>query len=328
MGVSDLLKFEFVTPPDASGIQRALRLLHALGAVDDDMRVAEYGRKLAKLPLDPVFGHLLLASSERKCVSEMLTAVAVLSSENLLYRPSAGSAALSDGGASVASKAAAAHRRFTSHEGDLPTFLNVYRAWRHEAAYRAPGSGGRHRHGASSSGSSSALLSHGEWCQRNFVSGRALVRAHSIRHQLEALCAKPPEQNGLGLDTNLSSGKDREAFLKCVAAGLFLQAASRIKNPQDDSRPASGGKSKGRSGLLSPSGLRGRYRTKIGNEIVSIHPTSSMFGRNPAPACVVYTELVTTKKTYIRGVTQIREEWLHDVAPNFYPEKEDKTIKP
>jgi Oligonucleotide/oligosaccharide-binding (OB)-fold len=35
----------------------------------------------------------------------------------------------------------------------------------------------------------------------------------------------------------------------------------------------------------------------------------------------VYTELVTTKKTYIRGVTQIREEWLHEVAPNFYPKK-------
>lgn len=330
MGVPDLLAFEFVTPPDAAGIQRALRLLHALGAVNDDMQVTAYGTKLAKLPLDPVFGHLLLVSAEHKCVKEMLTAVAVLSSENLLYRPSAGSAALSDHGkgTSVASKAAAAHRRFTSHEGDLPTFLNVYRAWRHEAAYHAPDNGsGRHRKGKNSmsdSGPSSSLLSHGEWCQRNFVSGRALARAHSIRRQLEALCAKSLEQNGLGLDTSLSSGKDREAFLKCVAAGLFLQAASRIKYPQVDSRTHDSG-NKGRSGLLVPLGSRGRYRTKIGNDTVSIHPTSAMFGRNPPPACVVYTELVTTKKTYIRGVTQIREEWLHDVAPTFYPKKEDKT---
>jgi HrpA-like RNA helicase len=299
--------------------------------VNDDMQLTRYGSQLAKLPLDPVFGHLLLCSSsdEYRCLKEMLTAVAVLSSENLLYRPSnAGTSASlpgdhQDGASSLAGKAAAAHRRWQSHEGDLPTFLNVYRAWRHEAAYEPPRGSGRDKkakHG-SRTGLSSSLLSHREWCQRNFVSGRALVRAQSIRQQLEAICAKPLQQNGLGLDTGLSSGKDRETFLKCVAAGLFLQVATRIRTAPDD--PSNG---KGRSGSLGSSSSRGRYRTKLGNEIVSIHPTSSMFGRIPPPACVVYTELVTTKKTYIRGVTQIREDWLHEVAPKAYPKKADSSL--
>jgi hypothetical protein len=111
------------------------------------------------------------------------------------------------------------------------------------------------------------------------------------------------------MDVMLSCGNDLMSFYKCIASGLFLQAASRIKTEESTNG------NRGNSGLLSS---RGRYRTKIGNETVSIHPTSTLFGRNPAPSCVVYTELVTTKKTYIRGVTQIREEWLQEVAPNFY----------
>jgi Oligonucleotide/oligosaccharide-binding (OB)-fold len=112
------------------------------------------------------------------------------------------------------------------------------------------------------------------------------------------------------LDVTTSCAEDRERFLKCIAAGLFLQAARRIKTDEGTI------KGKGRSGQITSS--RGRYRTNVGNEIVSVHPTSSMFNRQPAPKSVVYTELVVTKKSYIRGVTQIREEWLNEVAPAFY----------
>ena len=311
MGIKDPTTFEFVTPPDKASLVRATKLLYALSALDDEMQLTAYGKKLAKLPLDPVFGHLLLKSTEFSCVKEMLTAVSVLSAENLFYRPAG------EGG--IAAKAAAAHRRFASHEGDLPTFLSVYSAWQREAIYVPPASGGRKAQKRwrqqlqkqQKEGMGKQLLLHGEWCQRNFVSGRALARAYNVRMQLRNLCGRPIAQNGLGMDTNQSCGDDRERFLKCVAAGLFLQVASRIKVDSDEHN-----KNKGRSGLLVPT--RGRYRTKIGNEEVSVHPTSTMFNRNPAPKCVVYTELVVTKKTYIRGVTQIREEWLQDVAPRFY----------
>jgi HrpA-like RNA helicase len=309
MGIKDPSTFDFVTPPDRASLVRAAKLLYALNALNDQMELTDYGKKLAKLPLDPVFGHLLLQSAEYSCVSEMLSAVAVLSAENLFYRPS--------GEGTVAAKAVAAHRRFASHEGDLPTYLNVYKAWQKEAVYVPPSSGGRKaqkkrlQQQAQQAGQSHAKLLHGDWCQRNFVSGRALARAFHVRQQLQALCARPANRNGLGMDVTLSAGKDRETFLKCVASGLFLQAASRIKTEREVES-----NSRGRSGTLDST--RGRYRTKLGNENVSIHPTSTLFSRHPSPACVVYTEMVTTKKTYIRGVTQIREEWLQEVAPNFY----------
>jgi len=307
MGIADPLSFDFVSRPDRGSLIRATKLLYALSALDDDMELTAHGRRLAKLPLDPVFGHLLVQSSEYSCVAEMLTAVSVLSADNLFYRPA--------GESGLSARAAGAHRRFASHEGDLPTFLNVYQAWRGEAVYVPPSTGGRKslkKKMRQHNQSGRALLSHGDWCQRNFVSGRALARSFHVRQQLRSICERPLAQNGLGMDVTASCGKERIGFLKCVAAGLFLQVASRIKGAEPDNNDG-----RGRSGTHLSS--RGRYKTKVGNEIVSIHPTSTMFGRNPAPACVAYTELVTTKKTYIRGVTQIREEWLHDVAGDFYP---------
>ena len=309
MGINDVSAFEFVTPPSKASLKRAVEQLYALSALDDKLELTEHGKRLAKLPLDPIFGNLLIKSAEYGCVSDMLTAVSVLSAENLFFRP--------PGESAMATKAVASHKRFASYEGDLPTFINVYEAWKNEAVYVPPG--GSHKSKKKllqeqhKLGSHQVKISHGDWCQRNFVSGRALSRAYLVRQQLRTLCEKPLSQNGLEMDVTTKCGPKSEQFFKCVAAGLFLQAAGRIKSEAvvDSSR--------GRSGsLMDGYGCRGKYVTKAGNETVAIHPTSTLFNRNPAPSCVVYTELIHTKKTYIRGVTQIRDEWLEQVAPRFF----------
>ena len=317
MGVHDPRTFDFLTPPQKGTLMKAFNSLYALGAINEKMDITDHGKKLAKLPLDPIFGHLLLQSPVYGCTSEMLTAVSMLSAENVFYRPGGGDEAASG---TAAAKAIAAHRRFASYEGDLPTLLSVYESWRREAIYIPSSSGGKKAQrrrlaaAAQQKGSAGKLL-HGDWCARNFISGRALVRAYDVRKQLSEICAREIKKNGLGLNVKVSCGDDRELFLKCACAGLFLQAASRIKASVDVDEKSTK-RSGDRSGTLYSS--RGRYKTIIGSEEISIHPTSVMFGRNPAPKCVVYTELLVTKKTYIRGVTQIREDWLQEIAPDIY----------
>ena len=102
-------------------------------------------------------------------------------------------------------------------------------------------------------------------------------------------------------------------FYKCACAGLFLQSARRLQNSVEINKAMRKEMAGGADGLS-----RGKYKTMIGSSEVSIHPTSALFGRNPPPKCVVYTELLVTKRTYIRGVTQIKDEWLNEVAPNFF----------
>jgi len=299
MGVKDLSQFEFVTPPRIQALKSACHQLYALGALDDLIELTDYGKKLAKLPLDPVFAHLLLQSDAYGCTSEILIAVSVLSAENIFWRPS---------GDQLAARAAGAHRRFASHEGDLPTFLNVYQAWRKEAIYIPTSSGIRKSREVKGKEIRKGRMLHPEWCKRNYINGRSLARAFDVRHQLASICSRTLDRNGLDLDVSKSCVDDIEIFLKCICAGLFMQAAERAQAPEEvDGR--------GRSRLLTSTP---KYRTKVGNQPVSIHPTSTMYLRNPPPKTVVYTEMITTKKTHIRGISQIRAEWLAEVAPKFF----------
>jgi len=309
MGISDPFQFDFLTRPSNASIRRACEQLYALGALNDDMELTGHGRKMAKLPVDPIYAHLLLQSPAYGCTYEMLTAVAMLSAENVMFRPGGGGLDEGSSKGNTGQKAIQAHRRFASHEGDLPTLRNIYEAWQKEAIYTSS----RVRSGSNSNG---GKILHGQWCARNFISGRALVRALNVRQQISSICSRDFEKGGLNMDISLSCGEDDVQFLKCACAGLFLQSASRIVSNESMTGHGDSKRNSGNSGRLGPS--RGRYRTKIGGEVVSIHPTSTLFGRNPAPKSVVYTELLITKKTYLRGVTQIREEWLTEVAPNFF----------
>jgi len=311
MGVHNPADFDYLTPPNRQSIKKACELLYALDALDDKLELTDYGKKMARLPVDPIYANLLLQSAKYNCTDEMLTAVSMLSAENVMYRPGGGGGEESTNTGGLAAKAAVAHRRFRSHEGDIPTLLNVYRSWRKEAVYVASGGKKAQKQlfkaqSGQQGGPNKSL--HGDWCSQNFISGRALVRAHDVRQQLKTICGRPADKNGLSMDVHSSCGDGMEVFLKCVCAGLFLQSAARLPNVNEI-------KGHGSGSVLS---TRGRYKTKVGNSEVSIHPTSTLFARNPAPKCVVYTELIVTKKSYIRGVTQVREEWLAEVAPKFF----------
>lgn len=295
MGVHDPRSFSFLTAPSPESIEKSFEVLLALGAIDKSMDLTVYGKEMSQLPLDPIYAHLLLQSAKFECVSEILTVVAMLSAENIFYRP--GGRGGEDGG--LAAKGAAAHRRFSSYEGDLPTLANVYNAWRKEAIYTKSVTPRKKQKAVKGKGSFSKMP-HGDWCAQNFINGRALTRAHDVRSQLADLCSR------LGMDIHSSCSSEMMTFYRCICAGLFLQVATRLPAEQ----PPGKAKAKASRAGIIPS--RGRYKTKVGGNIVSVHPTSFIFGRNPAPKCVVYTDLLYTTRMYIRGVTQIREEWLDD----------------
>ena len=283
------------------------------------MSLTEHGKKMAKLPLDPSFSHLLLQSPHYGCITEMLTAVAMLSTENVFYRPGGSNMTTEKDGNNLATKAAIAHRRFASYEGDIPTLLSIYESWRKEAIYVPKYAGGRKaqkKKQKSEKTNDFGKMLHGDWCIRNFINGRALVRAYDVRKQLTEICGRSTSKNGLGWDVGLSCGSEMENFLKCVCAGLFMQAAIRIQNIGNVKSQR-----QNRQVQLEKGSVSGRYKTLKSKKEVNIHPTSVLFGRNPAPKCVVYCELLLTRKAYVRGVTQVREEWLSELVPDFYKSK-------
>ena len=79
--------FPFVEAPESKFINDGYRTLQELAALNDKRELTPLGTRLARLPIDPRLGRMLLASSDEGCVSEVLTIVSALSVQDPRERP-------------------------------------------------------------------------------------------------------------------------------------------------------------------------------------------------------------------------------------------------
>ena len=79
-GVNDPRRLSWIDPPPDAAVAEARTRLLALGAIGDDGRVTPHGEAVAKLPLPPRLGHMLIEGA-RRGVGETAAEVAVLLGE-------------------------------------------------------------------------------------------------------------------------------------------------------------------------------------------------------------------------------------------------------
>jgi len=79
--------FPFVEPPGPRAIADGYQLLQELGAVDVDRRLTPLGRELARLPLDPRIGRIVLAARDLGCLPEALVIASALAVPDPRERP-------------------------------------------------------------------------------------------------------------------------------------------------------------------------------------------------------------------------------------------------
>ena len=93
IGLGDVASFPFVEPPDAGSIRDGYLLLEELGAIGaagggGTPRLTPIGRRLARLPVDPRLGRMILEAERHGCVREVLVIAAALSIQDPRERPS------------------------------------------------------------------------------------------------------------------------------------------------------------------------------------------------------------------------------------------------
>jgi len=122
LGLGDVARFPFVEPPDHRAIHDGLLLLEELGALEPStgagatVRLTPVGRRLARLPVDPRIGRMILEAERHGCVGEVLVIAAGLSIQDPRERPT---------GAEEA--AAQQHRRFLTGDSDFMAYLSLWR---------------------------------------------------------------------------------------------------------------------------------------------------------------------------------------------------------
>jgi ATP-dependent helicase HrpA len=85
--LADVETFPFIEPPLGRAIADGYQLLQELGAVDDDNHLTKLGRELARMPLDPRVGRMILAAKDNVCLTEVLIIASALSVQDPRDRP-------------------------------------------------------------------------------------------------------------------------------------------------------------------------------------------------------------------------------------------------
>ena len=87
LGLGLVEEFPFLEPPPRKAIADGYALLGELGAVDEVNELTATGRELARLPLDPRIGRMIVEARERQSLTEVLIIAAALSGQDVRDRP-------------------------------------------------------------------------------------------------------------------------------------------------------------------------------------------------------------------------------------------------
>ncbi len=113
--LGDIETFPFLQPPTPAAIASGYALLQELGALDAQRALTPLGRDLARLPIDPTLGRMLLQSQREHAPRELLIIAAGLSIQDPRERP-----------LDQKDAANAAHKRFADPRSDFLTLLNIW----------------------------------------------------------------------------------------------------------------------------------------------------------------------------------------------------------
>jgi ATP-dependent helicase HrpA len=114
--LTDVETFPFVESPQGRAIADGYQLLQELGAVDDANALTSMGRKLAKLPLDPRVGRMILAASDNTCLTEMLIIASALSVQDPRDRPM-----------EYQQQADEKHKKFADEKSEFLSYVKIWR---------------------------------------------------------------------------------------------------------------------------------------------------------------------------------------------------------
>ncbi|HEX6364403.1 MAG TPA: ATP-dependent RNA helicase HrpA, partial [Albitalea sp.] len=165
LGLGAVEDFPFLEPPPRRAIADGYQLLAELGAVDDQNVLTPVGKELARLPLDPRVGRMILEARHRHALTEVLVIAAAMSVQDVRDRPLEQQQAADQ-----------AHRKFDDEKSEFIGDLKLWK-WLEEAR------GGTKEHKLSHRKQEQLLREH-------FISPRRVREWRDIHSQLHTVVAE------------------------------------------------------------------------------------------------------------------------------------------
>ena len=293
LGLGAVEDFPFLDAPDRRAVRDGVALLVEIGALARDSgaedatptssqyRLTGIGRDLARLPIDPRLGRMLLEAERLGCASEVLVIVAALSIQDVRERP-----------AEHQGTADASHARLADPHSDFITYLNL---WRYLAVQARDLSGSAFR----------------RLCRAEFFHYLRWREWRDVVGQLRQMA------RALGIGVGPVGEPSTGDVVEAARFGGAQDAAVRAVLAYGQGPASVDADQVHRSllvGLLSYLGswdeTKRDYEGARGTHF-TIWPGSGVSGH---PAWVMTAELVETSRLFARTVARIRPEWVEPAA--------------
>jgi ATP-dependent helicase HrpA len=299
--LGEIEAFPFIEPPDGKAISDGFNLLQELSAVSREGQLTPLGRQLARLPVDPRLGRMVLEGARQGSLEEILIIASALSVQDVRERPSDRQQAADQ-----------AHAQWKDVDSDFAALINLWRGF--EEQRQALGS--------------SALRS---WCRKNFLNYLRLREWRDAHRQLVLITRDLQLSPGSTTKGRSELARDQQSTGQTAIAGDRRDAAPQqelgvgpgsYKEKELAEKDQAAQRAKGYAavhkailaGLLSQIGQKTEDGDYLGarQRRFWVHP-SSVIGRKK-PSWLMAAELVETTKLFARMVAKIEPDWIEPLA--------------
>ena len=281
IGFPNIDTIDFIDKPKKENYQSAYDDLISLKALNRNIELTDFGRKIAILPVEPAFAVVLLNSLKEEfsdVSDDIMIIVSLLQSDNIFYTPS-----------TLKEKIDKIREKFINPISDHLTLLNVYIQWKESE-------------------------NKGAFCKENYLNDKALRKTKDIYDQLKKYLTKIKIddykenkeemikkeaiskvekminviEKGINyLDNEERENRREELICKCLLTGFFDNIA-RYSNENF-------------------------YSTVKGGMMCKVHPTSILIKKNRMSKereFLLYNEMIVTSKRYLKCCTLLKGDWV------------------
>ncbi|ARU06898.1 ATP-dependent helicase [Comamonas serinivorans] len=334
--------FPFLEAPSSRAITDGYQLLAELGAVDDKLQLTEVGRQLARLPIDPRVGRMLVEAQARGALSEVLVIASALSLQDVRERPIEQQA-----------QADQAHAKFDDEKSEFSGYLRLW-TWLHDARggraattraqmqaqeqgpLVAGPSAGRAGQGKAATASHAGLpaaqraLAHAlQQAKSSGVPAGVVDETNASTHKLsnrqyESLL----RQNYISVrrvrewrdihSQLLTTVREARWAMNAQAAGYeavhLSMLAGLLGNVGWKMEDGATGGAHGQPGAKAAGGRRGFEPDYLGARGIKFHRHPGAHLSKRPGRWIVCAELVETTRLFGRGIANIEPQWIEDVG--------------
>ncbi len=281
-GLGEIESFPFIDPPSIAAIRSGFALLEELGAIDSEHKLTKLGGKLAKIPIDPTAGRMLLQAEKEGVLEQILIITSALTIPDPRERP-----------LGEEEQARIAQREFIHKQSDFLTLLNIW----------------VHLHSGSDKISQSKLR---KFCRSHYISYLRIREWKDVKDQLaQALREFDRTGKSKSQSTHYKNENEKQrlreyggieyrSIHQCLAAGL-------LANPARKDEPNFYRSTGNRKIMIFPgSGLFNKKaqfaKSKKQKQVIEEKVSS--------PDWILAGEIVETNRLYARTVAVIDPTWL------------------